>query len=138
MTRRRQGFFWSRLHFLIRFAGLSGLLVACVGLVLLQLLGKLTSWQAAYDALRTPDVVGWLVVGGALAVAPALLVELLVGFWAASARRSVFGLNVTVQVVLAAALLVGVNVFAFYHSLRFDWTRGQEFTLNSEVQKGLH
>jgi hypothetical protein len=135
--RRRQGLFWSRLHFLIRFLGLSGLLVGCIGLVLLQLMGRLSSWQAASDALRTPDAVAWLVLGGAAAAAPALLVELLVGLWAASARRSAFGLNVVVQVVLAAALLVGVNAFAFLHPHRFDWTRSHEYTVPAELQPDL-
>ncbi len=137
MTQRRPAFFWSRLHFLIRLLGLTGLLVACVGVVLLHIQGRLASWSAALDALRAPDWMGWLVIGGAAAVAPAVLVELLVGLWTASARRGLFGLNAFVQVVLAAALLVGVNVAAFLHPFRFDWTRDQQYTLPADVRADL-
>jgi hypothetical protein len=135
---RRPGLFWSRLHFLIRFLGLTGLLVGCVGVFLLQVFGRLPSWEAAQDALRKPDWVGWLVLGGACAVLPALQVELIVGLWSASARRSMFGFNAAVQVLLAAALLVGVNVFAYLHPMQFDWTRGREFTIDAKVQDDLH
>ena len=134
---RRPGLFWSRLHFLIRFLGVTGLFVACVGVFLARLDSHLASWQAAVDAVRSPHLPDWLILGGAAAVIPALLVEIITGLWAASARRSLFGLNAVFQVVLAAALLVGVNLFAFEHPLRFDWTRSQEFTLPASVQTDL-
>ncbi len=57
---RRPGRFLSRLHFLVRFVGLTGLLVGCVGLVLAGLQGALSSWQTARDtaeaALRGSNV----------------------------------------------------------------------------------
>ncbi len=62
---------------------------------------------------------------------------MLVGLWTASARRGLFGFNAFVQVVLAAALLVGVNAAAFLHPFRFDWTREQLFTLPGDVRKDL-
>jgi hypothetical protein len=135
--RRRPGLIWSRLHFLIRFLGVTGLFVACVGLFLARLQNHLLSWQAAADAVRSPDLSTWFVLGGAAAVIPALLVEIITGLWAASARRSLFGVNAVLQVVLAVALLVGVNFFAFEHPLRFDWTRSHEFTLPPVVQTDL-
>jgi hypothetical protein len=135
--RRRPGLFWSRLHFLIRFLGVTGLFVACVGLVLARLQNHLSSWQAAAEAVRSPGLAMGLVLGGAAVVIPALLVEILTGLWAASARRSLFGFNAVLQVALAAALLVGVNFFAFEHPLRFDWTRSREFTLPASVQTDL-
>ncbi len=70
-------------------------------------------------------------------VVPAALVELFAGMRAASAGRSLFGLNAVVQIVLAAVLLAGVNFFAFQHPMRFDWTRTQEFTLPATVQTDL-
>jgi hypothetical protein len=134
---RRPGLIWSRFHFLIRFLGVTGLFVACVGLFLARLDNHLASWQAAADAVRSPGLAMGLVLGGATAAIPALLVEIITGLWAASARRSLFGLNAVLQVVLAAALLVGVNFFAFEHPLRFDWTRSHEFTLPDSVQTDL-
>ena len=134
---RRRGLFWSRLHFLIRFLGLTGLLVGSVGLVLLHLDGRLATWHEANDAFRSPGLAGWLVIGGAAAAVPAAIVELFTGLWAASARRSLFGANAVVQIVLAAVLLVGVNFFAFIHPLRFDWTRSREFTLPDSVRSDL-
>jgi len=138
MRTRRPGLIWSRLHFLIRFLGVTGLFVACVGLVLAHLQNHLASWQTMVDAVQTPGLSTWFILGGATAVIPALLVEIITGLWAASARRSLFGLNAVLQVVLAAALLVGVNFFAFEHPLRFDWTRSREFTLPASVQADLH
>ena len=135
--RRRPGLLWSRLHFLIRFIGVTGLFVACVGLVLAHLEGRLTSWQAVADAVYSPGLSGRLILGGAAAAIPALLVEILTGLWAASPRRSFFGFNAVLQIALAAALLVGVNFYAFEHPLRFDWTRSQEFTLPPAVQADL-
>ncbi len=135
--RRRPGLFWSRLHFLIRFLGVTGLFVACVGLFLARLVNHLASWQAAVDAVRSPRLPDWLILGGAAAAIPALLVEVVTGLWAASARRSLFGFNAVLQIVLAAALLAGVNFYAFEHPLRFDWTRSQEFTLPEAVQTDL-
>ena len=92
------GLFWSRLHFLIRFLGVTGLLVGCVGLVLAALDDK-PLWQA-------PGLAAWLVLGAAAVAIPAALVELFAGMRAASAGRSLFGLNAVVQIVLAAVLLI--------------------------------
>ena len=135
--RRRPGLIWSRFHFLIRFLGVTGLFVACVGLFLARLQNHLSSWQAVADAVRSPDLSTWFILGGGAAAIPALLVEIITGLWAASARRSLFGVNAVFQVVLAAALLVGVNFYAFEHPLRFDWTRSHEFTLPASVQTDL-
>src|SRR5262249_47458191 len=52
-------------------------------------------------------------------------------------RRSAFGLNAALQIILAVALLVGINLYAHSHYLRLDWTRNHAFTLPPEIQARL-
>jgi hypothetical protein len=163
----RVGWFWYRLHFLIRLLGVTGLLVAVVGLVLARQDDLLGSWQTfADEAQRAIDlgkgpVSVFLVLGGAAAFAVALLVELLLGLGVLAGRRSALGANAVVQIVLATALLVVVNAFSagldlsehsvFGRPLRllgrplkidstyriFDWTRDKRFTLPDHVRDDL-
>ncbi len=138
----RPGFFWSRLHFLIRFLGLTGFLVACVGLVLAGLGGLLASWDAAGAAVQAVFAGGgtlgtWLVLAGAAAFLVAVVVEGLVVVRFAAGRRSAFGFNALLQVALAAVLLVGVNVWSFDHFVKLDWTRTGQFTLPEAVRNNL-
>jgi hypothetical protein len=114
---------WRRKHFLIRLAGLTGLLVGAAGVVLMI---------AGY--LWAGIVVG--VLGGA-AVAYALGIEILNLTQVATARRGAAGTNVALQVLLAIALLVEVNGFSFFHYHRFDWTRDREFTIPAKLQADL-
>jgi hypothetical protein len=140
---RRAGWFWSRLHFLIRFLGLTGFLGGCAGLLLAGLAGLLNSWSDVYESARNALQTGeaeastWLILGGAAAVAFALLVELLVVVRFFAGRRSAFGLNAALQVALAVALVVGFNAWSFSHHLRFDWTRDGQFTLPPPVRAEL-
>src|SRR5438128_12601641 len=97
---------WSRLHFLIRLVGLTGLFVAGVGLVL-----TVVAWQ---------ELGRQLALGGGAAALLALLLELIGMVRLTAGRRSVFGTNVVLQVVLAGALLVGLNAFSFFHYVRLD------------------
>lgn len=139
----RPGPVWSRLHFVVRFLGLTGFLVACVGLVLAGLSGLLATWDAARDAIRRavsggPTELGtWLVLVGLVAVVIALLVEALVSLRTAAGRRGAFGFNAVVQVALATALLVGLNAWSFRNYLRFDWTRDSQFTLPTAIRDQL-
>src|SRR5262249_5802209 len=88
---RRQNLFWSRLHFLIRCLGLTGVMVGCAGFVLalfqqeLPAADAFTSWRegyaacyyAAQDAFQQPAE-KWrtiLLLSGAAAALLALLVE---------------------------------------------------------------
>src|SRR5206468_6466730 len=142
--------------------GLTGLLVGCAGLLLAGQAGQLDSWSAARRAVETAlaganlhDALNgdWAALGAYLALGglAALLLDLLVEAgmvlgWTA-ARRSAFGFNAAVQVVLAAALLVAVNVYSAGlhlslfgtavhlpgHYARLDWTRGRQFTLPEDV-----
>jgi hypothetical protein len=153
LTRKPRGRWWSRLHALVRFLGLTGLLAAGVGLGMALLDDLLPSWEAARATAeetvrgviegRPGDLalritVG-LVLGGALAALLALLVEVAVVLRLAAGRRSAFGGNVLLQVALAAALLVGVNLYANREGnyRRFDLTRDRQFTLPADVQGQL-
>jgi hypothetical protein len=146
----------SRLHFLVRVAGLTGLVVAGVGLFLSYLDGLL-SWEALRSAAegtspQSPGLDLALLLGGAAVFAAALLVELLVVLRLVAVRRGAFGFNVGVQVLLAVVLLVGVNLFSACpldfelfghhvqspaHYVRLDWTRDQKFTLPEDVRADL-
>jgi hypothetical protein len=168
LNNKTRGRWWSRLHFLLRFLGLTGLLAAIVGAVLIHIVGPLPAWgdrpmtwgsvtdyveaavgpaqQSINDALARADganylaavAVALLVIGAPLALL-ALLAELIGMVFLVAGRRSAFGGNVVVQVVLATALLIGVNVLANLpgNHLRLDLTRDKQFTLPDEVQRDL-
>jgi hypothetical protein len=160
-SRRRP---WLPFHFLLRCAGLTGLVAVAVGLVLASLEIDLGSWETvrqtvlapqhwkswddARDALLerpngTPVAVPvGLLVGGALLALLALLVEGIAALRQAAGRRSAFGFNVVLQIALAVVLLVGLNLFSYSHYLRYDWTRpdangNRMFTLPQAVRDQL-
>jgi hypothetical protein len=141
-AKKSPGRFWSRLHFLVLFTLLTGLLVAAAGGVWAMLDGRLTepalrqAWADVQAGLGLPPSL-WPLVGGAAAALLALLIEALVFLRQAAGRRSVFGANAMLQVALAAVLLVGVNVYSFRHYVRLDTTRDQQFTLPADLQAQL-
>lgn len=164
-SNRVRGLWWSRFHFLIRFLGLTGLLVTVIAGTLawrqnilsapkvailswesIQQLGGET-WAEISTAAEQPDwnpakvVVTALLVGIALTLS-ALLVELLAALALISGRRSAFGSNAVTQVGLAAALLVAINYYSFSHYQRLDWSHDPEtgkpqFTLPKEIVEQL-
>ncbi len=166
-NKNSRGRFWSQLHFLLRLLGLTGLLATGVGLVLAFAAGLLPAWTDALtwdavhgyalrvyepghqilkdalngfpdpDRLKLAAVV--LVAVGAPFALLALLVEALGGLRFAAARRGAFGTNAMIQVALALALLVGVNIYAHQagNYRRFDLTHDQLFTLPESLQKQL-
>src|SRR5579859_473547 len=93
---RRPGLLWSRLHFLLRFLGLTGAVCALVGLVLLEP----PSWQAIQDVVvntakgegmpaeESRWIGAYLLTVGTAALALALLVEVLVVLFGVAGRRS--------------------------------------------------
>jgi hypothetical protein len=145
--------FWSRLHFVIRLLGLTGVLAGCAGLVLaavkheLDPLRSIASWSDAYATgyYFTQDAFEhvreqWrtvLLLTGAATALFALLVEVLVVLGFTATRRSAFGFNALVQGALAAALLVGVNVWSFHNYRRVDFTRDRQFTLPANIRAEL-
>lgn len=156
---RSRGLWWSRFHFLMRFLGLTGLLICIVAVTLAWRRDILTGWpalwpwdqveqaarQSAREIQTTVEKADWdfarivvtaLLAGAALAVL-ALLVEFLAGIAVVSGRRSAFGFNAFVQVVLAALLLIAINYYSFGHYLRFDWTQDRQFTLPKEISDQL-
>ncbi len=114
----------SRLHLLFRLLGLTGLMAVIVALVL-------------WSALRENELPWQIGIGGAIAIGLALLFETRGVAALFRSRRTSLGTNVLLQVMLAAALLAGVNYFSFQHYKRFDWTRAQSFTLPEDVKNDL-
>ena len=134
-----------RLHFAVRFLGLTALLALAAGVVYAStLVPEWGRWNLGTlrEAIRGDlgeggRVAGWVIAVSAAVVAAALVVELLATVVFSAGRRSVAGTMAGVQVVLAAALLAGVNAFSFSHYGRYDLTRDAQFTLPENVAAEL-
>lgn len=143
LSTRRPGHWWSRLHFLVKLLGLTGLVAAGVGLLLSVGRLDLSSPEGILTHLRVPPAEPltraslYLLVSGLGTAAFALLVEALVAIRVVTGRRSAVGMNVALQVALATGLIVGLNVYSYRHYLRFDWTRDRQFTLPPELREQL-
>ncbi len=152
--RPRQNFLWSRLHFVIRLLGTAGLLAAWIGDMLYGVVGQLaarfesvdsfaaarnTARQLAQVAVDDPrghqDLL--LFFGGAAAVLLALGVELFASVVFTALRRGAFGVNAVLQTAIAAALLIGLNAWSYFHYQQFDGTRDRQFTLPEEDRANL-
>jgi hypothetical protein len=141
--------FWSRVHFLVRFLGLTGLAAAVVGLALALIDGRppwanpQESWETVQRVMLAgraetyAEVVSTLLAAGLVVALLGLLVELLIIGRMAAGRRSAAGVNLLLQVGLAVVLLVGINAWSFNNYLRFDWTRNRQFTLPDDLQQKL-
>lgn len=70
-----------------------------------------------------------IALAGGATVLAWLLLELLGGLFLVAGRKTVVGTNAVLQIVLAVALLVIVNVYSFTHYARYDLTRDAAFTL---------
>jgi hypothetical protein len=132
-----------RWHFLIRVLGLTGLLAAGVGLVLVALVLQgvpLENWRNLTPNFQSPGIkdigVALILIGGILAIV-GLLVEIKVGVSAVAGQRGAFGFNVILQVLLAVAVVAVLNAISFHHYLRFDWTRDRAFTLSADLRSKL-
>jgi len=134
--------FSTRLRLFTRLLGITGLLAAGVGAVLLfEVLSDL-SISGFLEALRgehgqTGKTGAYLLAGGAAAIALMLLVELLAGFTAVTGRRSAVGVSSLVQVGLAIAIVVALNVYSFQHYRRWDFTQNGQFTLDETIVREL-
>jgi hypothetical protein len=151
----------SRLHFIVRFLGLTGLLCAGVGVFLAIMNGWTTislaqiraeggvssqpfvrQFEVLRDGLEGKNfglaqITAWMVAVGTAAFIIMALVELAVMARTTAGRRSAFGLNMAIQCALATALFIGLNVYSFEHFSIFDWTRNQQFTLAEDLQSQL-
>jgi hypothetical protein len=140
----------NRFRFLVRVLGMTGVLAVPAGLLLAGTAlpafpadwTSAAEWSALRDRLTalaqgeagTEAQVGTIaLVAGAAAVALWVAVELLGGLFLVTGRKTVVGTNTAAQVVLAAALLVIVNVVSFGTYWRFDLTRDQQFTFPPEL-----
>ena len=129
-------------RFLLRFLGLTGLVLAGVGAVGLASESDRFSWdvlRAAIQGQRSQLEIGasYLLVGGLAVAGVVLLFELLGTLRQSAGRRSALGTNAMIQIGLASALLIGVNVCSFKNYRRWDCTRNGEFTLPAEVASEL-
>jgi hypothetical protein len=148
LTEASRGRWWSRLHFIIRFLGLTGLLAVGAGVALAYLnevLSRqlLTDWSFLRSVLTgetgnlgTRIAVTLLAAGGVLALL-ALIVELLVIGGLVAGRRSAFGFNAAVQAALVVAMVVAINIYSYRHYFKADWTRQRQFTLPVDIQQQL-
>jgi hypothetical protein len=112
---RKQGPQW---HFWIRLAGLVGIVLVAAGIEII------TSGAVIVGIV--------LAVLGGLLLGLALFVEISGALGQVLSQRGAFGSNVLAQVILAAVLLIGLNVFSFFHYSRFDWTRDREHTIEAD------
>ncbi len=139
----------NRFRFLVRAVGLTGILAAPAGYAVAG--DSLPAWPTAVtaDALRPygesllalargsdgpqAQVGTILFVVGVVAVLLLLLHELFTGLFSVAGRKTAVGTNATVQIGLAAALLVVVNAVSFTTQKRFDLTRDRQFTLPADL-----
>ncbi len=129
-------------HVCWRILGLVGLMAGIVAAIILvgelpQLNGD--TLHAAWEG-RHGDFVQWSIYVCLAGWSVALVVASMDGMAAlfrAAGRRSVLGVNVVLQIALAAGLLIGVNGFSFLHYRRWDFTRDQVFTLSPELAEQL-
>jgi hypothetical protein len=145
MADSRQRTTWgTRLRFLIRIAGLTGIFAAVIGAGLCASAvpdrhqWTLDNWFAATDSGFGPaaKIGAWALAGGFAAVVLWLLVELL-GMLSGLGRRTAVGTSATVGTIAAVALLVFVNAYSFTHHARYDLTRNQQFTLPADLAERL-
>jgi hypothetical protein len=136
-TDTRQFLGWTaRLRVVGRVLGLTALFAAIAGLFILLALGYevgVGNVQSAMgEAVGAALIAAFMfVVGGGLTVI--WFVIELIGWLGGSGQRSATGANSLVQVALAVAVFVGVNVLAFHYFTRVDFTRNKEFTLPQSV-----
>lgn len=130
----------------IRIIAMTGPLLAVVGVMMLLPILKTWSveiiWQGAtgqevgVDQPKTLKYGAIILLAGLGISAFGLLMELLAGLFG-SARRSLAGVNSTLQLVLMLGVVLGINFLAFSYPKRWDLTRTQDFTLPKLVTQEL-
>ena len=148
MADTRQRTTWgTRFRFLVRAVGLTGVLAAAVGARCSspRCIRSADQWTArtlraaaaTASTATSPRSPRSTLTVGLVAVALALVVELLSGLFLVTGRRTAASTTATVGTVAAVALLVFVNAYSFTHHSRFDFTRDQQFTLPPELADEL-
>ncbi|CAN5606532.1 hypothetical protein BH11PLA2_BH11PLA2_06370 [soil metagenome] len=134
----------NRLRFLLRIAGLFGLMAALCGLVYLyflnsQPLESVRDFVTGFNGnpLTGGNVVPLIVVAGAAIAALWIIVELGMALLMLSGQRASANGNVYLQIALAMGLLGVVNAASFLSYKRYDCTRDGRFTLNADLVKEL-
>ena len=145
---RQRTTFGNRFRFLLRVLGMTALLAAVAGAVVLSTflpdLSGLTR-DAAYDTVRETaesaragslgDLAHYAVVAAGVGAAVAVawvVIELLGSLALAAGRNSAASSLNAFQVALAVALVVVVNVISFGQYKKWDLTRDKEFTLAAD------
>jgi hypothetical protein len=98
----------------MRVAGLAGVLAVAAGLVLLETVSR----DTALISLGS----------GVILIFLAICYEIFSAHASVLSARGRMGSSAFLQVLLVLVLVVGVNVFAFFHHRRFDLTRNSEFS----------
>ena len=120
----------SRLRILIRFLGMTGLLVAIgAGGFLAVSPGGIP--KTLDGLLATTEGTVFLVAAAVVAVW--IVWELFSALFLSSGRKTAAGTASLVQIVAAIVAVVGFNIFAFSNSRKFDCTRDARFTLPANV-----
>lgn len=133
-----------RLRMFIRFLGITALLAAGAGAIYLS--SVLADWRpetlqrALKNEINSMAFIGSIMLfGGAILAVFALLLEVLAHLTGGTGGRGAVGVNALVQVVLASALVVAINVYTFLHPASVDLTSRKLFTLpesaTSELQQ---
>lgn len=134
--------FGVRMRMFVRFLGLTAVLAAGAGAIYLS--SVLPDWKsdtlqrASKNDLGGTAFYGCLMLfGGALIALLAGVVEILASFRGGSSGHGSAGINSAVQVVLAAGLVIAINVYAFIHPSSFDTTSNSQFTLPKDIVADL-
>lgn len=142
----------TRFRFLVRAAGLTGVLGIAGGLAMGSAeapssANSLTAaWHHALETIRTTLEGGgrtytqtavWLLLGGLIAVVIAVLVELFGALLLVTRRRTVSSATAAVGTVAVVALLIFINAYSFTHHVRYDLTRNKQFSLAPDLVERL-
>jgi hypothetical protein len=148
---RRRTTWGGRFRLLVRVLGLTGVVAAAAGAVLLSTVYGWPQTQAALEetarsvwAAAAEDAADTftraasvVLLAGLAAVAVALVVELLGGLFLVAGRRTAGGFTAALATAAAVALLVFVNLYSLSHHRRYDLTRDARFTLPAGVADEL-
>lgn len=141
-------------RFATRALGLTGLLAAAVGGVLLATetptlspvdsigAGTTAVWNQFQNAYagnhgEAARYASWILGIGTIAVVGWIVIEILGALTLVTGRRTAIGANGYLQTGLAVALVLIVNYWSFSHYKRYDLTTDRKFTLPADIRDEL-